>query len=118
MPYQKVVNTVMGLATASLILPVFFLRNFLSVPQDEPLVNYLYGSIYWSWIFLVLSIVSGTIFFYVSAKWIKQAWRQKTWLSAKVTERILDFAFALQIIFFLIGIGLFVFFAVTYKLPG
>lgn len=113
--YQKVIGTVMGLATASLVLPVLFLRNFLSVPQDKPLLNYLSGSIYWSWILLVLSIFSGTVFYYVSAKWIKHAWGQKTWLSATVIENILDVALWLEIVFFMIGISLFLFFAATIK---
>ena len=113
--YQKVVSTIMGLATASLIFPVLFLRNFLSVPQEKPLVNYLCGLVYWSWSFLVLSIVSGTIFYYLSAKWVKHAWGQKTWPSSKCIENILDLTFWLEILFFLLGIGLFVLFAATYK---
>ncbi|MBS1115348.1 MAG: hypothetical protein H6Q94_1077 [Nitrospirae bacterium] len=116
--YQKVVGTIMGLATASLVLPVLFLRNFLSVPQEKPLVNYLCGSIYWSWALLALSIFFGTIFYYVSTKWIKQAWGQRTYLSANTIENILDLTFWLEIIFFIMGICLFVFFAVTYKVTS
>ena len=116
--YQKVVSTIMGLATASLVFPVLFLRNFLSVPQEKPLVDYLCDSVYWSWTFLALSIVSGTIYYYLSAKWIKDAWGQKTWLSSKTIENTLDWTFGLQIIFFLLGIALFVLFAVTYKIAS
>ena len=116
--YQKVIGTIMGLATGSLVLPVLFLRNFLSVPEDKPLLNYLCGSIYWSWALLALSIFSGTVFYYVSAKWVKQAWGQKTWLSAKAIENILDVAFWLQIVCFLIGVALFLFFAATHKVTS
>jgi hypothetical protein len=116
--YQKVVSTIMGLATASFFLPVLFLRNFISVPEDKPLFNYLCRSIYWSWILLALSILSGTVFYYVSAKSIKQAWGQKTRFSTKTIEITLDLAFWLEIVFFLIGIGLFIFFAVTHKVTS
>jgi hypothetical protein len=113
--YQKVVGTIMGLATGSLVLPVLFLRSFLSVPGDRPLLNYLCGSIYWSWILLGLSVISATVFYYVSAKWVKHAWGQSTWLSPKTIERTLDVVFWIQIVSFLLGIGLFLFFAATHK---
>ncbi len=113
--YQKVISTIIGLATASLVLPVLFLRNILSIPQEEPLLNYLDGIIVCSWFLLFLSIFSGTVFYYVSAKWIKHAWGQKTWLSATKIEKILDVTFWVAIVFFLIGLVLFLCFAVTLK---
>jgi hypothetical protein len=113
--YQKVVSTIMGLATAALVLPVLYLRNFLSVPQEKPLVDYLCGSVYWSWVLLTLSIIAGTIYYYLSAKWIKHAWGQKTLLSSKSIENALDWTFWIQVLFFLLGMGLLVLFFVTYK---
>ncbi len=116
--YQKVISTLMGLATASLVLPVLFLRSFLSVPQNQPLSNYLCDSIYWSWTFWCLSVVSGTIFYYLSAKWVKNAWGQKTSLTPKAIEISLDWAFWLTCFFFIIGLCFFVNFAVTFKVAS
>jgi hypothetical protein len=113
--YQKVVGTVMGLATGALVLPILFLRDFLSVPQGKPLLNYLCSTIYWSWALLALSILSGTVFYYASAKWIKQAWGQKTCLPAQAIENILDVSFWLKIVLFLVGVSLFLLFAATHR---
>lgn len=74
--YQKVTGTIIGLATASLVLPILFLRNFLAIPENKSLDIYLCSLIYWSWVLFALSILSGTVFYYLSAKWVKQAWGQ------------------------------------------
>ncbi len=72
--YQKLVDAIFNLATGSLVLPTIFFREFLNVPQDQPLLNLLNFKIWASWSFLVISIIFCFIYYYASAKWIKQAY--------------------------------------------
>ena len=111
--YQKVVATILTLSTASVILPVSFLRDILAIDKGKALIPYLGAPIYWSWAFLGFSILFGILFYYFSAKWVKQAWGIKTLFSTKIIEVILDFAFWLMVVFFILGIYEFVYFIIT-----
>jgi hypothetical protein len=69
--YQEVMKTLMSLVTASLLLPFFLIRNFLGVPEGQPIAKYLRSSAYLSWFSLLLSLVCGMVFYYMSAKFAK-----------------------------------------------
>jgi hypothetical protein len=69
--YQEVMKTLMTLMTASLVLPIWFIRNFLPVGPTEPIGKYLCPWAYCSWGFLSLSLVFGMVFYGASAKFVK-----------------------------------------------
>lgn len=76
--YRDVVKHLMTLATASLLLPGFFAKEFLG-PGNKELIKPVMGwPIFWSWGFLGLAIFSGIVFHYLSAKWVRLAWGQAT----------------------------------------
>lgn len=72
--YSEVVKSIMGLATASVFLPVFLAREFLGIESEIPLKSVLGCSVYWSWALLAASILAGVFFIYLSAKWVRIAW--------------------------------------------
>lgn len=72
--YSEVVKTIMGLSTASLLLPVFMARDFLGIEAKTPLIKVLGCSVYWAWGFLAISILASIFFLYLSAKWVRLAW--------------------------------------------
>jgi hypothetical protein len=112
--YQKVVSLVVSLSTGVLVLPVIFLRQFLAVPIGQPLSPHLDSSAYASWVLLSVSIFLGTVFYYASAKWIKNAFGGTTTLSTTCIECILDWSFWGCVLAFLAGIGFLVGFGVTH----
>ena len=69
--YQDVMKTFMNLVTASLVLPLFLVRNFLGVPEGQSITSYLRRSAYFSWVSLFLSLVCCMVFFVASAKYLK-----------------------------------------------
>ena len=119
--YSEVVKTIMGLATASLLLPVFMSREFLGINNAVPLQNILGCSVYWAWGLLGLSIFSGVFFLYLSAKWIRIAWGKEAGIFwAKSTkeptiEVLMEISFWLCVLMFFLGLLLSVMFFVTYK---
>ena len=80
--YQKVVNTIITLSTAALVLPVFFLRDLVgNIPPKTSLLTLLqeptfcgFPIAFLSWGCFSVSILSGILFYYVSATRIKEAW--------------------------------------------
>lgn len=50
--WSSVAEDINQLALAALILPVFFLRKILAVPEDESLVTHINKCLYLSWFFL------------------------------------------------------------------
>jgi len=102
--YQKVIGSVVALATASLVLPALFLREFLGVPKETALMPLLNPRVYLSWGLLFTSVILGIVFYYLSAKWVKSAWGQPVALSASI-ERLLDISFGLSVACFVMGIG-------------
>ena len=65
--YTDVVKTAVGLATASLLCPVFLAREFLGIDSKQPLSSVFSCSIYWAWSLLGVSILAGVFFQYLSA---------------------------------------------------
>ena len=64
-------KTFMGLVTASLVLPLFLIRNFLNVKEGESISDHLTRSAYFSWGLMLLSLLCCMAFFYASAKYVK-----------------------------------------------
>ena len=117
--YRDAVKIVIDLSTASLLLPVFFLRDFLQIPKEQPLSQSLNYIIYLSWICLVLAIFCGFVFYYFSAKWIKLSWGHDVgFLGMKMhdrfVERVLDVSFTGAITLFILGVILIAWFVVSF----
>ena len=118
--YQKFVDTVLSLSVGSLVLPTIFFREFLGVPPSEPLLNRMDLIIWCSWGILVLSIFCCIIYYYASAKWIKQAYGQELKfrsinIKENTVERVLDISFFLSFLLFILGIVLLLFFLLHYQ---
>jgi hypothetical protein len=110
----------MGLSTASLLLPVFFAREFLGVEKGTPLKNVLGCSVYWSWALLGLAIFSGIVFHFLSAKWARLAWEQKAGIfgfdvSKNTVEGAMNVFFWVSALAFMVGLALVIGFFVTYE---
>jgi hypothetical protein len=98
----------MTLSTASLLLPVFFARQFLGVEEKIPLKDVVGWPVYWSWAFLGLAIFSGIAFHFLSAKWVRLAWGQdaSVWgisVNERFVERSLDLFFWATTLTFMLG---------------
>jgi hypothetical protein len=72
--YRDLVSLIITLATASLLVPVFLARDFLGIPENQPLVSIFSFHAYLAWLLLGSSILSGMTFYMFSAKWIRLAW--------------------------------------------
>ncbi|WP_146032873.1 hypothetical protein [Geothermobacter hydrogeniphilus] len=118
--YSEVVKTIMGLSTASLLLPVFMAREFLGIETKKPLVDVLGCSVYWAWGLLALSILASIFFLYLSAKWIRIAWGKEAGIfwskntSESTVERLMEISFWSCVLLFGIGLFLTIMFFVNY----
>ncbi|WP_206170727.1 hypothetical protein, partial [Vibrio alginolyticus] len=119
--YNDVLKSVVNLATASLLLPVFFARTFLNVSSEIPLSDIFTCSIYLAWFSASLSIFFGLFFQYCSAKWLRKAYGKVAGLlwckdsKEKTIERVMEFSFWFCISFFSIGLSLTTWFFLTYQ---
>lgn len=109
----------MGFATASLLLPVFFAREFLGIDSKTSLKSVLGLGVYWSWALLSFAVFAGVLFHYLSAKWMRLAWDQPAhilWMKVNnsFVDRALDVCFWATVIAFFSGFGLTIWFFVTY----
>jgi hypothetical protein len=109
----------MGLSTASLLLPVFFAREFLGIESKMALKVVFGAGVYWSWLLLGISILSGIFFHYLSAKWIRLAWEQPVTVfcipaSDNFVEKAMEVCFWATGIAFVVALALIVQFFVTY----
>ncbi len=112
--YQKVIGAIIALATAALILPTLFLKDFIALPQGTALLPKLTMSVFVYWGCLSLAILSGVVFYYVSAKWLKQAYGGPVSVSEKALECWLDVSFWLTAALFIGGLLCFVWFIAMY----
>jgi hypothetical protein len=113
--YGKIVATVMSLATGSLLIPAFFLRELLGIPKEKSLVPFLNGYAYCGWLALALAIAFGLVYSWVSVKWVKAAWGQRTVFAESTLEAALECLFGSMLILFFVGVLLSGYFAVTFK---
>jgi len=117
--YRELIRLLISLSTASLLLPVFFARQFLAIPDAVPLCDVFCRSVFLSWGFLALSVISGIIFHFLSAKWARLAWGKPVSLfGRKVNESIiekgLEITFWVTALAFCIGVALIVWFMVNF----
>jgi len=119
--YTDVVKTIMGLSTASLLLPVFMARNFLVIDKSIPLTEVFTCSIYWAWVFFGISILAGIYFQYLSAKWVRVAWGKEAGIfwskntNENTIERCMELSFWLCILMFVFGLVLTLIYFVGYE---
>jgi len=69
--YTEMMKVVMNLATASLVLPVVFVRNFVALKDGQPTAQSFHWTVYCSWASLLLSLLFGLIFGWASAQYVK-----------------------------------------------
>jgi hypothetical protein len=118
--YSEVVKTIMGLSTASLLLPVFMARDFLGIESKTPLIEVLGCSVYLAWFFLSASILASIFFLYLSAKWVRIAWGRKAgifWLkntSESTVEFVMEISFWSSVLLFGAGLISTIYFFVKY----
>ena len=112
--YQKVIASIISLSTATLILPTLFLKDIVGVGAGSSLLSSLTCSIFVSWALLVISIACCLVYYYASAKWLKQAYGGSVKWSEKAIERCLDITFWAAGVTFILGLILLLFFIVTY----
>ena len=60
--YREVIRLIMGLSTASLLLPVFFARDFLAIERGTPLICVFSWEIYVSWLALGVAVWVAILF--------------------------------------------------------
>jgi len=60
--WSGIAADIIQLATASLVLPILFLRKILSVPEEHSLAPHLNRWLYSSWAFLFLTIGIGVFY--------------------------------------------------------
>ena len=72
--YSEVIKSIMGLATASLLLPVFLARNILGIKAETSLTKIFSWPIYTAWVFLFITLFFCIFYQYLSAKWVRLAW--------------------------------------------
>jgi len=109
----------MDLSTASLVIPIFFLRILLAIPDKQPLIGVLNYRVYCSWGCLGLAIIFGFLFYYASGKWVRLAWGQKAGFfrigtTDKFVEKFLDFTFVAAILMFVLGLAFILWFVITF----
>ena len=117
--YQKAVGFVISLSSTSLFIPILFLKDIVAVNKDKAIVSVLDGYVYVGWFLLGMSILTGILYCYFSAKWAKQAWKQSAdvmWyqVTPKQVEYLLDWTYFLMMAGFLGGIFCMIKFVTTY----
>src|SRR5438067_1627570 len=70
--YQEVMKTLMNLVSASLVLPFFFIRNFVAAKPGEIVAKPLLNWAYYSWSCFFVSLGCCLAFFWISAKYVKE----------------------------------------------
>jgi hypothetical protein len=121
--YQKGVGLVTSLATASLVLPILFLKDIVNVTKTQTVAEALTPDVYLGWKLLAVSIGLGVIYYYFSAKWVKLAWDEKTdicWIpvNANFVEKLLDYSYLIMMACFGWGMYEILSFIVEYAPQG
>ena len=102
--YQKVIALIISLSTATLILPTLFLKDFVGLPSGTSLRCYLSWPVYVAWLFLFFAIAFCMVYYYASAKWLKQAYGGSVKWSEQSIESCLDVTFWIAVATFIIGL--------------
>jgi hypothetical protein len=119
--YQQAVGVVTSLATASMILPIFFLKDIMGT-NSSSLANMLNRWAYAGWACLAIAVLSAIVYYYSSAKWVKLSWeRPADMFGIAVTEpfveRVLDITYFLMMSGFVGGLALMIVFITTFAPP-
>lgn len=118
--YREVIRLIMGLSTASLLLPVFFARDFLAIERGTPLIAVFSWEIYVSWLALGVAVCAAILFHYFSAKWIRLAWGKPAGImflknvSDRLVEALLDLTFWTSVVGFIAGLAMIMVFFARY----
>ena len=121
--YQKTAGLVISLSTASLVLPIFFLKNILAIGGDKAIIDVVDKYVYWGWGLLGASIFSGILYLFFSAKWVKLSWKKEAdifWIPVndKWTEHLLDWTYFMMMCGFLGGISCMLKYMATYVIAS
>ena len=117
--YQKAVGIVISLSTASLAIPIIFLKDLAINSVDKTIISLIDGFVIVGWVLLSASILSGILYCFFSAKWAKRAWKKDTDIlglpvnDAQI-ERLLDGTYFLMMCGFLGGLACMIKFVTTY----
>jgi len=117
--YERGVGVVTSLSSASLVLPILFLKDIAQISSTKSFVSSLSCWTYSGWFFLSLSVLSGIIYYFCSAKWVKLAWDKKADIFGKevnesFVENLLDGSYFLMMTGFILGLGSMVIYMVTF----
>jgi hypothetical protein len=69
--YQELMKIVINLATAALVLPVVFIKDFLGLKEGEYIKPHLNLLAYSAWLLLFFTLFASMLFYYASAKFVK-----------------------------------------------
>ena len=112
--YQKVIASIISLSTATLILPTLFLKDFIGLSAGASLRSSLSCSVFVAWALLFIAIACCLVYYYASAKWLKQAYGGSVKWSEQAIETCLDITFWAAGGAFILGLLLLLVFIVTY----
>jgi len=107
--YQAAVGVVISLASGSMVLPVLFLKDVVRA-ENRSLAHLLNPWTYSGWICLALSVLSGILYHYCSAKWVKQSWGKSAdmfgrTVSDDFVELCLDVTYFVMMSGFMLGLA-------------
>jgi len=108
--YQEAIKILINLATASLALPVVFLKELAGSPNGSRFVDHLKPSAYWSWAFLFASLLFGMLFYWASAKFVKVVCGGPEDHSENWFEKVRDATGGAAVVCFLAGLVSFLIF--------
>lgn len=126
--YQKVMSSIITLATSALILPIIFIRDFLNIPLDESVFSGILEIgitacmfVVISWLSWLFSIVFAILYFYFSAFRLKNAWismgdaqsEPNKLIANKKIQNCLTLTFRISVISFGVGVISFFMYAVV-----
>lgn len=117
--YERAVGVVTSLSSASLVLPIFFLKDIAEIDSVQSFSGSLNCWAYSGWVLLSLSVLSGIIYYFVSAKWVKLAWNQSTDIfgypvNEEFIENLLDRSYFVMMTGFFLGLGTMIKYMVTF----
>jgi hypothetical protein len=117
--YQEAMKVAINLATASLVLPIVFLKVFVGADKFSSAGPP--ASAYSSWVLLLVSVLSGMGFYYASAKFVKAVcggYDERSDKEEKKYELIRDITAVVVAVCFFAGIVSLLVFFLTLVAPG
>lgn len=117
--YGRAVGVVTSLSSASLVLPILFLKDVAKINSATSFASSLNAWAYWGWGLLSLSILSAIIYYFSSAKWVKLAWGKQADIFGipvkdDLIEKFLDISYFLMMTGFITGLAAMTLFMVNF----